>query len=247
MSCRKIGHCPIVSTTLTYMIKFFLGSFEPVTKGNTMSTQIQTVTATNEVTVNLATGEAYISNRKLAKELGLDESTTRKYFSAQNISINQGVSAENMLSCTQHYAQKGYTEAINLLIKISQAGAKAYLYNEAGLSIGVTQQRPLTQLEAYEELVRMEKTRLALLDTVGAQQKVINHKNIKTDCSDTHFTIKRIRALNQGMKIDPKILLKVSEQLESDVESVYGHYDQSINQYSREVWEEAYPDAFLPD
>lgn len=212
-----------------------------------MTNQISTPTATNEVTVNLTTGEAFISNRKLAKDLGVDESTTRRYFAALNVVIAQGVTAENMLLCTQHFAQKGNSEAIALLVKISQAGAKAYLYHEAGLSIGVTQQRPLTQLEAYEELVRMEKTRIALLDTVGAQQKVINHKNIKTDCSDTHFTIKRIRALNQGMKIDPKILLKVCETLGNGVETVYDHYDQAINQYSREVWEEAYPDAILPE
>ena len=212
-----------------------------------MTNQISTPTATNEVTVNLTTGEAFISNRKLAKDLGVDESTTRRYFAALNVVIAQGVTAENMLLCTQHFAQKGNSEAIALLVKISQAGAKAYLYHEAGLSIGVTQQRPLTQLEAYEELVRMEKTRIALLDTVGAQQKVINHKNIKTDSSDTHFTIKRIRALNQGMKIDPKILLKVCETLGNGVETVYDHYDQAINQYSREVWEEAYPDAILPE
>lgn len=200
----------------------------------------------NDVTVNLVTGEAFISNRKLAKDLGLDESTTRRYFAARNIQITQRVTAENMLLCTQHFAQKGNSEAIALLVKISQAGAKAYLYHEAGLSIGVTQQRPLTQLEAYEELVRMEKTRLALLDTVGAQEKVIDYKNIKTDSSDTHFTIKRIRSLNQGMKIDPKILSKVAKDLDSEIESVYDHYGQSINQYARSVWEEAYPDASLP-
>lgn len=211
-----------------------------------MPTQIQTTTATNDVTVNLTTGEAFISNRKLAKDLGVDESTTRRYFAALNIQITQGVTAENMLLCTQHFAQKSNPEAIALLVKISQAGAKAYLYHEAGLSIGVTQQRPLTQLEAYEELVRMEKTRLALLDTVGAQEKTIQHKNIKTDPSDTHFTIKRIRSLNQGMKIDPRILLKAAKDLDSEVETVYDHYEQPINQYSREVWEEAYPDVILP-
>ena len=49
------------------------------------------------------------------------------------------------------------------------------------------------------------------------------------------------------MKISPKVLLKVAQQLEAEVESVYGHYEQDINQYSREVWEEAYPDAILPE
>ena len=92
-----------------------------------MTNQISTAQPTNDVTVNLVTGEAFISNRKLAKDLGVVESTTRKWFSAQNIHITQGVSAENMLLCTQHYAQKGNSLAVDLLIKISQAGAKAFL------------------------------------------------------------------------------------------------------------------------
>ncbi len=170
--------------------------------------------------------------------------------------FSEGIPSSILQETAIHFAYKSKaanTTAESFAAKLMEAGAKAYLYHEAGLSIGVTQQRPLTQLEAYEELVRMEKTRLALLDTVGAQQKrlgtqqqVIDHKNIKTDCSDTHFTIKRVRALNQGMKISPKVLLKVAQQLEAEVESVYGHYEQDINQYSRDVWEEAYPDAELP-
>ena len=215
-----------------------------------MTTQIST-TNPNEVTVNLVTGEAFISQTKAAAELGIARSSLQKWLVKEQVKydVRQGLSSEILALAAGYYALDSAAatpEAKELLRKISQAGAKAYLYHEAGLSIGVTQQRPLTQLEAYEELVRMEKTRLALLDTVGAQEKVIDHKNIKTDSSTTHFTIKRIRALNQGMKIDPKILLKVSEQLKSDVESVYDHYGQPINQYNREVWEEAYPDAILP-
>ena len=225
----------------------------------TDQTQIPDHTVISEVTVNLATGEAFISQTKAAAELGIARSSLQKWLVREQVEydVKQGLSSEILALAAAYYALDSVvatTEAKELLRKISQAGAKAYLYHEAGLSIGVTQQRPLTQLEAYEELVRMEKTRLALLDTVGAQQKrlgtqqkVIDHKNIKTDCSDTHFTIKRVRALNQGMKIDPKILLKVSQHLEAEVESVYGHYKQTINQYSRDVWEEAYPDAILPE
>ena len=216
-----------------------------------MTNQISTAQPTNDVTVNLVTGEAFISQTKAAAELGIARSSLQKWLTREQIKydVKQGLSSEILALAAGYFAldsQAATTEAKELLRKISQAGAKAYLYHEAGLSVGVTQQRPLTQLEAYEELVRMEKTRLALLDTVGAQEKVIEHKNIKTDSSDTHFTIKRIRALNQGMKIDPKILVKVAKDLNSEIETVYDHYDQPINQYCRSVWEEAYPDAVLP-
>lgn len=216
-----------------------------------LTTTTTTTKPANDVTVNLVTGEAFISQTKAAMELGIARSSLQKWLVREQVKydVKQGLSSDILALAAGYYALDSAAatpEAKELLRKISQAGAKAYLYHEAGLSIGVTQQRPLTQLEAYEELVRMEKTRLALLDTVGAQEKVIDYKNIKTDSSDTHFTIKRIRSLNQGMKIDPKILLKVSKDLDSEVETVYDHYEQPINQYSRSVWEEAYPDAILP-
>ena len=213
-------------------------------------TNLTTPQPANDVTVNLVTGEAFISFAEAAKRLNVPKTTLYDCINRMvKADTKQGLSSEMLSVAVQYFALDAKTvttEAKELLRKISQAGAKAYLYHEAGLSIGVTQQRPLTQLEAYEELVRMEKTRLALLDTVGAQEKVIEHKNIKTDSSDTHFTIKRIRALNQRMKIDPKILVKVAKDLNSEIETVYDHYDQPINQYCRSVWEEAYPDAVLP-
>ena len=218
---------------------FFLGSNQG-TKiinqlGKTIMNQIQTTTATNEVTVNLATGEAFISNRKLAKDLGVDESTTRRYFAALNVVITQGVTAENMLLCTQHFAQKGNSEAIALLVKISQAGAKAYLYHDAGLSIGVTQQRPLTQLEAYEELVRMEKTRLALLDTVGAQQKVMEEDAILTAKSQLYYPISQLKQWIPA--VSGKLLSRMSEQLGYEVRTIYSHYDSQtpIQTYHKDV------------
>lgn len=208
-----------------------------------------TTTPTSDFKVNPATGEAYISIRKTAELLGIGDTTLRDQLKSAhpNFDRKQGLTPEIFKNVLKLRALKGNQQAVELLEIIADAGLLAFFYKGAGLSIGIQTTRPMTQLETYEELVRMEKTRLALLNTVGAQEKVIAHKNVKTDSSDTHFTIKRIRSLNQGIKIDPKILLKVAKELDSEIETVYDHYDQPINQYTRSVWEEAYPDAILPN
>ena len=127
------------------------------------------------------------------------------------------------------------TEAKELLRKISQAGAKAYLYHEAGLSIGVTQQRPLTQLEAYEELVRMEKTRLALLETVGAQQKVIAEDAVLTAKSSTYYPVSHLKKWIPTAS--GKLLSRRSEQLGYEVRTIYNQYDSQtpIQTYHKDV------------
>lgn len=92
----------------------------------------QLKTHTGEVTVNTSTGEAYISNRRLAALIDVPESTLRDYFRAQKIVITQGVSSDLLAITAQHFAEKGNMTALKFMGMISQAGAKAYLYHEAG-------------------------------------------------------------------------------------------------------------------
>ena len=203
-----------------------------------MPTQIQTTTATNEVTVNLATGEAFISQRKAAIEIGIALSSLQGHCLSRNYDIKQGLSSEIFSLAVMHYAldSKAATpEAKELLRKISQAGAKAYLYHEAGLSIGVNQQRPLTQLEAYEELVRMEKTRLALLDTVGAQQKVMEEDAVLTAKSDTYYPVSHLKKWIPTAS--GKLLSRMSEQLGYEVRTVYSHHSSQtpVQTYHKDV------------
>ena len=205
-----------------------------------MPTQIQTTTATNEVTVNLVTGEAFISQRKAAIEIGISHTAIQKWVAKlpDNYDIKQGLSSEIFSLAVMHYAldSKAATqEAKELLRKISQAGAKAYLYHEAGLSIGVTQQRPLTQLEAYEELVRMEKTRLALLDTVGAQQKVMEEDAVLTAKSSTYYPISHLKQWIPTAS--GKLLARMSEQLGYEVRTVYSHHSSQtpVQTYHKDV------------
>ena len=227
-----------------------------------MQTQISTIASNSDFKVNLQTGEAYISQRKTSEITGIPrgtiqgwleidkrEATAKNVPATYNVNENNQLDAKSLQKLVLSAHLKGYEKCADLVEKLMEAGATAFICHMAGVTLqpAVNTALPQTHIEAVEAYLVTLKTVEAQEKQLGIQQKVIDHKNIKTDCSDTHFTIKRIRALNQGMKIDPKILLKVSEQLESEVESVYGHYDQSINQYSREVWEEAYPDAILPE
>ena len=227
-----------------------------------MQTQISTIASNSDFKVNLQTGEAYISQRKTAELTGIPRGTIQGWLeidkreaiaknmpATYNVNENNQLDAKSLQKLVLSGIDKGYEKCTELVEKLMEAGATAFICHMAGVTLqpAVNTALPQTHIEAVEAYLVTLKTVEAQEKQLGIQQKVIDHKNIKTDCSDTHFTIKRIRALNQGMKIDPKILLKVSEQLESGVESVYGHYDQSINQYSREVWEEAYPDAILPE
>lgn len=191
--------------------------------------------------------------------MNLDEDPTFKEFNT--VGMTSDAKSLQKLVLSAHV--KGYEKCADLMEKLMEAGATAFICHMAGVTLQpkVDPTLPQTRIEAVRAyLVTLEQLEVAeQLATQQAivvsqqsgllvqQKEVIDHKNIKTDCSDTHFTIKRVRALNQGMKISPKVLLKVAQQLEAEVESVYGHYEQDINQYSREVWEEAYPDAILPE
>lgn len=217
-----------------------------------MTTQIQTATATNEVTVNLATGEAFISFAEAAKRLNVPKTTLYDCINRTvKADTKQGLSSEMLSVAVQYFALDAKTvttEAKELLRKISQAGAKAYLYHEAGLSIGVTQQRPLTQLEAYEELVRMEKTRLALLDTVGAQQKVIDHKRNITNEGEDYFTVAAVKPLNQGIKLSGSKLSREAD--DQELPPIKQHSMYGVNTpyaYHRDIWEAVYPEIELPE
>ena len=93
---------------------------------NNLATQNQ-----NDITIT-ESGDAYISNRKLATLIDVPESTLRDYFRAANIVISQGVSYEYLPKAAHNFAAKGNKTALEFVLKLSEAGAKAYLYHEAG-------------------------------------------------------------------------------------------------------------------
>jgi len=78
------------------------------------------------------TGTAYVSQRKAAEMCGLGVMTINDFFRTRKIDVKQGLTSDNVALAVQHYATKGRPEAIAMLVKFARAGAKAYIYHEAG-------------------------------------------------------------------------------------------------------------------
>jgi hypothetical protein len=92
--------------------------------------------AQNDVTV-FANGDVTISQRKLANLLGVNENTMLKYIRSthSNYMKSNGLDAFLVASSTHYFATKAKTrtqQAIDLSAKFMEAGAKAFLYHEAG-------------------------------------------------------------------------------------------------------------------
>lgn len=92
-----------------------------------MTTQIQTTTATNEVTVNLATGEAFISQRKLAIELGIHHSSLQTHLSTRhpNVLISEGIPSNILQETATYFAYKS---------KAANATAEAFVKRIKGFA-----------------------------------------------------------------------------------------------------------------
>lgn len=114
----------------------------------------------NDVTIT-ETGDAFISQRKLAHLCGVEQSNVSRFCASRKIDVNQGISAENAFLCITHYAIESKVAndiARRALVKIGGAGMKAYLYHKAGYQMQAV--KPMTQLElmqnAVNELVRID-------------------------------------------------------------------------------------------
>ena len=221
-----------------------------------MPTQIQTTSATSEVTVNLATGEAFISQRKAAIEIGIPRPTLQSWIDRHpdNYDVSQGLSSEIFSLAIQYYAldSKAATpEAKELLRKISQAGAKAYLYHEAGVTLNaVTQQpRPLTYIESLELLLASEKEKEALRIEDLKKSAIITDKRNITNEGEDYFTTARIKELNPGKTLSGQLLSREARKQGITPIRQFSTYSTAItpNSYHRDVWNAVYPKIVLPN
>lgn len=96
-----------------------------------MNTQV--LKQENDVTV-FADGNVTISQRKLAKLLDINENTLFTYLKRKhkNYNTSNGLDAFLVKCASTYYAYKGNKKAQQLVDKFIEAGAKAFLYHEAG-------------------------------------------------------------------------------------------------------------------
>ena len=208
-----------------------------------MKTQLQTQNS-KEVTVNTSTGEAYISQRKAAEKLGVALSSLQHFCRSLNSDVKQGLSSEIFSLSVTHYAldSKAATqEAKELLRMISQAGAKAYLYHEAGYVLNTAPRTPKSQIELARESVAQAQAMLALIETQTELQ-------IETDRGEEYFSTKRIKELNNGVRIGGGKLARYATKLGIPAKPMFAHYPiNAPTAWHISVWLAAYPNLNYPN
>lgn len=194
--------------------------------------------------VNSQTGEAFISIRKTAELLNMPDTTLRDHLKAAhpNFDRKHGLTPEILQKVVNYRARQNSLEAISLQDKLAEAGAKAFIYHEAGYQVSASpiamQVLPQDYVAALRQLAETEEKRLLLLEDN-------NEKSILVDSSNEYYTVRKMRSLNPDLKLDPKPLLKVSEVMGYPVKQVFDLYEQRANAYHRNVWEEVYPDTIF--
>jgi hypothetical protein len=109
----------------------------------------------NDFTVT-ENGDAYISQRKLAELLGVNENTLKSYVLRTHKDVNtiNGLSASLLQKCTHYFAIESSVkteQALMVMSKLSEAGAKAFIYHEAGYTMTAVQ-KPMSQLQMIAKM-----------------------------------------------------------------------------------------------
>jgi hypothetical protein len=140
----------------------------------------------------LENGEAFISNRKLADTINVPESTLRDYFRAQQIVITQGVSYKNLPKAAHHFAAKGNAQALNFVMKLSEAGAKAFIYHEARYLMKDTPRTKTLMQLAREQVVLLEEIENMKLthqsEVIDLKNKALDYRFELVDLKDRQLT-----------------------------------------------------------
>ena len=127
-----------------------------------MEYALQAFAGTVDFKVNTVTGEAFISQRKAAELLGVSHVAVANHVASYhpNYLNDNGLSPEILQQVTTHYAL--YSKAANDKSRafaevLMQAGAKAFIYHQAGVQINAAPQPqfnlPTTYLDALKCLV----------------------------------------------------------------------------------------------
>jgi len=129
---------------------------------------------TTDFTV-LDSGEAYISQRKAAELLGVNPKTLMSHILRRhpNTNTSKGLDAKTLQSAGTYFAYKSRTKSVvaeALCDKLMEAGAKAYIYHEAGYAFSATPKQPQTRVELARALLNQE---LALERSEDEKAKII--------------------------------------------------------------------------
>jgi len=211
-------------------------------------------TLSKDFTVNTATGEAFISQRKAGELLGVAKTTLQNYLVSDHPNFNRisGLTPEILQTTTMHFAMdfsKPTAEAKELLRKLSTAGAKAFIYHEAGYTIQAVPMQPKSPIELAKENVAQAQAMLELIENqeklkleVAIQQQVIDEKLIVTNENPNYKTVSTVRKLDPDGVYDGNLLTRKRIELGLPHSQLYAPDGYpTVNTYHIDVWNIAYP------
>ena len=207
-----------------------------------------------DFTVNAVTGEAYISQRKAGELLGVAKTTLQNYLVSDHPNFNRinGLTPEILQITTLHFALNAKTttaEAKELLHKLSTAGAKAFIYHEAGYTIQAVPMQPKSPIELAQEnvaqaqamlelIVNQEKMKLELV----MKQEIIDQKLIVTNENPDYKTVSTVRKLDPDGVYDGNALTRKRIELGLPHSQLYAPEGYpTVNTYHVDVWNATYP------
>lgn len=208
-----------------------------------MLNEVQVLKTANDVTI-FADGSAFISQRKLAQVLGVNANTLMSYVSRthQNTNTINGLSVEIVEAASTYYAfdtANPTAESKAFAKAIMKAGAKAYLYHEAGY---VMQATPRTFSEALLLAGRLESEKEAALAQV-------DQLKIELDASMEWLSIKKVADFNSmsWKAIDWNPLKANGVSIGKPAYKVFdANFPDGVNVYHRDSWRAVYKKLKLP-
>ena len=144
-----------------------------------------TSNTSSDFTVNSTTGEAFISQRKLAIELGIHHSSLQTHLATRhpNVLFSEGIPASILQETATYFAYKSKAAnptAESFVQKLMEAGAKAYIYHEAGYRISANEpKQELTLTESLKAMVAVSEAMDAFKAKQALMQKEIDEKASK--------------------------------------------------------------------
>jgi len=190
------------------------------------------------------TGEAFISQRKLSSILGMNKNAINDWIRRKadlrqlNLNENKQLSAKALEMAGGYFAfdvDNPTEQAKEFYRTIAKAGAKAFIYHEAGYELSATKiPTPLEaaeqQLQKAADLVRVIKENVQL----GEQ---VNTLEVDHDKSGEYVSVKRMRELFPEKDISNKGLIGASKELDLPPTSYDGIYDAHCPAlYHKDVW-----------
>lgn len=172
---------------------------------------------TSDFTV-LEDGQAFISQRKAAEMCGISQPSLLAFLSKKHVT-NQGLTPEMLQEAITHYAlfsKAANDTARNFAAKLMQAGAKAYIYHQAGYTFEAKKPEVLpaaiplpTPTELAQMLIKSEEEKGQLIQTID-DLKIAGLSIVTELGNDLYFNVAaKILETNLGIKLGHNTLMEL--------------------------------------